>query len=124
MTFLLKTSETNKFLKKFCEVFFILKNIFCLRHYWLIFVQNKVDLLSPQAVWIRVKKLWKSKKIILLLFQASSSLKGRKWRNFIFQKSHIQIQKFDLLLLNGISKKINKCKTFMGKQKQKNILDI
>jgi hypothetical protein len=32
MTFLEKTSKTNKFVKIFCEAFFIFKQIFSLRH--------------------------------------------------------------------------------------------
>jgi hypothetical protein len=45
----LKTSETKTFLKIFCDTILSLKKIVCLRHPWLIFVQNKVDLKSTSS---------------------------------------------------------------------------
>jgi hypothetical protein len=55
MTFLMKTTETKKFVKIFCEVFLIFKIIFCLSHPGLIFIFTKKGFLNSQAVRIRVK---------------------------------------------------------------------
>jgi hypothetical protein len=41
MTFLMKTSETEKFVKIFCEAFFIFKQIFYLSYPGLIFSFTK-----------------------------------------------------------------------------------
>jgi hypothetical protein len=41
MTFLMKTSETKKFVKIFCKSFLIFKKIFCLSHPGLIFIFTK-----------------------------------------------------------------------------------
>jgi hypothetical protein len=47
MTFLMKTFETKKFVKMFCQEFLILKNIFCLSHPGLIFIFTKTAFQIP-----------------------------------------------------------------------------
>jgi hypothetical protein len=55
MAFLMKTSETKKFVKVFCEAFLIFKKIFSLSHPTLNFIFIKKGFLNSQAVRIRVK---------------------------------------------------------------------
>jgi hypothetical protein len=46
MAFLMKTSETKKFVKIFCEAYLIFKKIFCLIHPGLGFIFIKIRLLK------------------------------------------------------------------------------
>jgi hypothetical protein len=57
MAFLIKTTETKKAVKTFCEAFFIPKQIFSLSHPRLIFIFMKKGFLNSQAARIRVKKI-------------------------------------------------------------------
>jgi hypothetical protein len=57
MAFLMKTSETKKFVKIFCEAFLIFKKIFCLSHPGFIFIFYKKGFLNSQAVRVRVNQI-------------------------------------------------------------------
>jgi hypothetical protein len=57
MTFSMKTSETKKIVKIFCEAFLIFFLIFCFNHPGLIFIFIKKGFLNSQAVRIRANVL-------------------------------------------------------------------
>jgi hypothetical protein len=64
MTFLMKTSETKKFVKIFCEAFWILKKNILLQPSRNSFHFYKKGFLNSQAVRIRIKV----KVVLLLIF--------------------------------------------------------